>query len=364
MSSGLVVFTSDFHLDKLSNVIKDGADIAYQTEEIRKPFMYAVEHGIPDIVIGGDVFHSHKTSDKAVVAIIDVIAQFDGHLRIWIIPGNHDVENRESHSLESLLTLINRKKFKTTNVFLQPEIVTLNGVTFLFLPFPYTNEYSDRPCVRVAHFEWSGSIMDNGKRSLSDTVIDVEGGFWLMGHLHTPQYLKKHRVLYCGTLYQTNFAENEDKSFCVCKFSTDASGLSGKFKRIASMQKKILRTIDVRSNEDLDTVPKSKNTILKLRVRHDVIMPVNFVAEHPNIASIIGAPVEEDEETLKIERNRSGDIRLTSLFDYMRNKKDKDDDFLLGCWDVLEEMGLVKEPRYEDILRLPDDLKEKLSKRN
>lgn len=294
------VFASDFHLGKLLRFWPNHLERQYHA--LRQPFTYALANGIRNVIIGGDISEDPFLSGPALTVLFRLLNEFDGLLEIHIILGNHDFADVSENSLQPLIELCRRGrlkgkkingggKYKTVYVYDKPTHVIIDGVNFNMLPFPYGSK--DKPykgvSVNVAHLEWEGAVRDNGKSKIRGGYNTTDkGDFWLIGHLHTAQYLKLHRVLYCGTLFQTNFGESLDKSFCDCTFRMVKGELRAKFDRIPSKPGFSLRNVTINSRADLAKLSKNPDIQYKLRVVEGVEVPRDLQLEYTNIRGISG----------------------------------------------------------------------------
>lgn len=315
------VFTSDFHLNKLARFFANHLEL--QMQELRKPFLYAIENGIDTVWVGGDISEDPVLDQPAIDVLQRVLIEFDGKLQIHIILGNHDFEHMEFNSLHSLLTLCKAGKFKTVHVYDKPTNVKCGPIHFNALPYPYAVDdkvWTKTASVNVAHIEWAGAIRDNGKTAIKDGYSDGDSGkdVWNIGHLHTPQYLKKPRVLYCGTLFQTNFGETSDKSFCRCAGYYDKDKrLRFKFERIPSRPAFTLENVKINTSKDFDKLSNNPLHLYKLWLASDVRLPKRLLIDYPNIISHRGQDIEEEIEEgqelgteLKLDLDKKKAVKL------------------------------------------------------
>lgn len=333
------VFTSDFHLNKLERFFENHLEL--QRIEMRKPFLYALENGIEHVWIGGDISEDPTLDGPALTSFIRLLTEFDGRLNIHIVLGNHDFAHVEEHSLQSIAVLCEKQKFSTVRIYEKPAHVQIDGMHFNALPYPYAvpdKVYTKKPTINVAHIEWAGALRDNGKSKIKDGYTDGDKGkdVWCIGHLHTPQWLKKPRVLYCGTLYQTNFGETADKSWCDCIATYKNGELQFKYKRVPSRCAFILENLRITSNKDFDKLEKNPLHLYKLWLSADVKLPKQLTIDYPNIISTAGEGAQATEEEVK-------QVQVDVSLD---KKK--------AMFTLLKQQGLTK----EQIKRAPNILKQ------
>lgn len=288
------VCTTDWHLDKLERLFPNALDLQYN--EICKPFNYAIEHGIKTVWVAGDICENPELSPQAMTTLIRILTKYDKKVNIHIILGNHDFASTDTNSLQPIQTLIKRNRLKV-KVFDKPTHVVIEGVNFNALPFPYGSREKayKGTSLNICHLEWVGAMRDNGKSRIKEGHSKTNGrDFWIMGHLHTPQYLEKPRVLYVGTQYQTNFGENEDKSFCVVEACYRGSELKVEFKRVAQRQAFRLINLVVTDAKQLAQVTDNPLHLYKLHMK-DIRPPKSWLLSHPNVVSITGIAAEVEE---------------------------------------------------------------------
>lgn len=296
------VFTSDFHLNKLSRFFPNHLDL--QFNEMCKPCDYALASGIKTVVVAGDISEDPTLDGPAMTMLLRWLLKYDGLLNIHIVLGNHDFAHVEQHSLGAITELCRSNRMKSTFIYEKPTHIQIEGVHFNMLPFPYgtaDKKWNGGPSINVAHLEWEGALRDNGKSSIVGGYTDGDAGIdvWNIGHLHTPQWLKKPRVLYCGTLYQTNFGETLDKSWCDCiaKYSKSSKVLDFSFKRIPSRCAFTLQNLHIEERADFDKIEKNPMRLYKLWMGVDVKIPKSLTTDFPNIIDIRGGKVSEEEQS-------------------------------------------------------------------
>lgn len=302
------VFASDFHLGKLYRFWPN--HLERQLKALRQPFLYAIANGIKNVILGGDISEDPFLSGPAQTVLFRLLNEFDGKVDVHIILGNHDFADVTENSLQSLIELCKAKRYQSVYVYDKPTHIKIDGVHFNMLPFPFGSK--DKPykkvSVNVAHLEWEGAMRDNGKSRIRGGYNTTdEGDFWLIGHLHTAQYLKAQRVLYCGTLFQTNFGENADKSFCDCTFRMVNGELKAKFIRVKSKPGFELKNVTINCREDLANLSKSPSIQYKLRVVEGVEVPRDLQLQFNNIRGISGL---DDMDGISEE---SGDPNIPSM---------------------------------------------------
>lgn len=297
------VATTDWHFNKLANYFHDHLD--RQVAELRKPFLYALKHGVRTVIVPGDISEDPYLDGPAETALLSLLIEFDKRLDIHIILGNHDFAHDGQHSLGPVSLLCKKRKLQTVTVYEKPEHIVIDGVNLNMLPFPYTakDRKYKKAAFNVAHLEWNGAVRDNGVSRIKEGYEHGNGkDFWLMGHLHTPQYLEKARVLYIGTQYQTNFGETPDKSFVHGVAKQVGETLQVKWKRVAQRQSFMLTNLRINTDQDFQQLVKDPSHLFKLHLSRDVRLPKKLLEQYPNIVSWVGgvadsSKVEEREQS-------------------------------------------------------------------
>lgn len=278
------VTVGDPHFDRLSTMFPTN-HLLLQVAELRKPFEYALKHGIKYVVVLGDVAHMPRLSEEARKAFQKLLHEYDGRLTIWIILGNHDVAYEGVHSLESISDLCKQGRYKSVRVFAKPKQKIINGVPVNLLPFPakkaIKTEVADRS-LNFAHLERPGARRDNGMLIRDDDgVKQTDDNEWVIGHLHTPQ--KIGRTLYSGTLYQTNFGESLPKGFLHIKAKVLKGKLTVRAKRVTTDPRFKLINLKVESAKDLKQIDSDPLHLYKLFIKKGIKIPYDIMRRHPNV---------------------------------------------------------------------------------
>lgn len=63
-------------------------------------FDYCVKNNIPNLVLGGDIFHtSNSIKNQAFIPVFMKLYEMSKKLHIYVIPGNHDIMNNDNDCL-------------------------------------------------------------------------------------------------------------------------------------------------------------------------------------------------------------------------------------------------------------------------
>jgi DNA repair exonuclease SbcCD nuclease subunit len=301
------IVTSDWHLDcfhysKMFD-FQDRDDLKYQIYEIEKPFIYAIDNGIPDILILGDIGDRHLLTTDAQIELLRLFLKYDELLNIHIIIGNHDFSDLDSNSMNLFGELYQSNKFKTVKIYKDKTDVKIGGVNCRFLPFPL-EDISNRH-LNFIHLNVKGAKLETGKvltRGLDEPDINC-----ISGHVHG--YQKLGKVTYCGSLYQTDFGSKLPKGFIHLQ-AMSHNKVRHRF--INSSPAFELRNLVVNEEKDLLKISNNKLHFYKLKFNIDNV-PDYVRSKYPNIVDLTS--------TYKIEAKMiesfEPDIGLEDyLFDY------------------------------------------------
>ena len=303
------ICTADWHLDGMNKVLGGNAT-QIQMKELRKPFLYALEHGIQNVFIPGDASDTPQMSDDAFIAFITLLLTFDKDLCIWYDMGNHDVHSKGKNAMNVLKTVVDAGLFENFKLLGTVEVEKVDGIYVAHVPYPHEQvPECRRPPLVFAHTETMGAIGDNGHplRTKREQIKRQPGDFVISGHIHQYQHLKKKRWVYCGSPYQKNFGESLPKGF----IEFEALYVDGKLRVshdfVDSKPQFILQTVIIKDKADWERLKDNPSIRYKLMVdRNEVTLPKNITTKFPNIVSINGIDTTNKVEMAGIEVNLDG----------------------------------------------------------
>lgn len=269
MSSSKVlkgITIGDLHLDKLVKLIPNINRIII--DFCRKLLQQAVDDGYDIAIFLGDIFNYSTASEEAQRLLLELMIEFQEHIELRFIEGNHGYRRAGKGSL-SALSLLEEFKLIKSWLITEPRLEVIKGVPLLYMPHPYTSvqqlakdpalmwelcvgsglvdadgyEQADSlgadldsllyNTIAFAHFTRAGSMRDNGTKG-KDGVKYKKGedaAYYIVGHLHTPQELNETK--YPGTFYQTSFGESANKGYgrFVAKY-TESTGIKFKYEHV------------------------------------------------------------------------------------------------------------------------------------
>jgi len=256
-----IIHTSDFHLG-----VSFRNFIGYEVEETRRQDFYenvkkifdeAIKWNADLLIISGDVFHRSDPANRDLVFISGQIGRaVNKGINVVIIAGNHD-KPKVSGAINPLLALVKAKLrnfYFIQNVPDEPLIIDISEKKVAIVPIPYI----DPRVIRGLNISYSkfyrrmldklnDSIPDDvdfkiliGHLTLSGAVIKDIRGVYLneptlslddiryrefdyvaLGHVHTPQKIKKN-VYYAGSIERIDFSErDENKGFLLVELSNN-----------------------------------------------------------------------------------------------------------------------------------------------
>lgn len=340
------IVTSDWHLGKLERFYPQD-HIDRQIVELHKPFIYAAENSIDTVIIPGDISDTPNMDEKALLAFVNLIYEYDSSINIIYIAGNHDFADARKTSLDLLYSLVKRKAFKNLEIYLKPKQLVKHGVVCNFLPYPCNESLpSNKPALNFAHIERAGALMDNGRPSRLRSDHDFkcpEEDFTISGHLHTYQYLKDSRTLFPGSTTQVKFDDTPVKGFCHCKARYKNGELKVAHTFVNSKPNFTLKRFVVETDSDWLKIENDKYAIYEVRLAEGVIVPANIRTKCPNIYSILGEKLKKSHEEIANSVTTVGNIKkftpTTGLTKFLKAEGLKKPDRLLAKALVQKEIS-------------------------
>lgn len=296
---------------------------------------YARRNGVRNIVFYGDIAHTPNLSPESMLAFLHLL-QNNTDLRFIVMTGNHDVESSGHHSLR-ILQHIASHWLSHVKVLSKPKVLRVDGQLLNVLPWPY-HETRENAC-NVLHHEVRGSKWDSGRETGSKLELEPHH-FCVAGHLHTAQVVGN--VHFSGTLYQTNFAEKEEKYFHHVRYN----GKKGTAELIPHKPSITLRNIVIRSAHDLDSVPDDPSVLCKLFVKRGVDLDPGELERRPNVVKFNSFQTKHELEVLINEDIFIADNSAAAEFDYRDMLQD-----WLGETKVAPELGKKTLALFDTLLR-------------
>ena len=284
-----IMHISDLHIGKTIsdiNLIEDQKYVLNQVlNEIDK-------NNIEVLIIAGDIYDKSNPSQESLNLFNDFINNLS-HKNIvtFIISGNHDSSIR----LEYLSSFL-----RTSNIFISKQFslniekITLQdefgNINFYLLPFFKISTFKNLSNENIKNYDeaikylFENKINKNERNILiahqyvngaitSDSEEVIIGGldgishvvfkdfdYVALGHLHSPQYVKKENIRYCGTLIKYSLSEVN--------------------------QKKSITTIDIKHKNDIkiELIPvKYLHDLKEIKGRYDELINFKYTEDYVSI---------------------------------------------------------------------------------
>lgn len=270
----------------------------------------AKEYKVDLVVIAGDVFHKRDPEvrdEKLFARFVNALAE--SNIEILIVTGNHEGAPFRERSIH--LDLYNELPLKFIHISKMPEVITIKGVNFITLPYPFkTNilskeEYRDKSedevlnilnrrllsivdelisevsgekNILVAHMPVSEGVIGfeqyiNFSKELPLSIEELDRSniiYYALGHLHKNQIIKsrkyEHTFAYPGSLDRLDFGEeNDPKGFFLVE-------VEDSLKAIEFIENPFARkfyTIQIENDSSFDNInfEKIKDSIVRVVVK-------------------------------------------------------------------------------------------------
>lgn len=247
------IILGDVHLGKGLNIGKTGVGsnlnsrVADQLNLLDWTLDQAVERGVDDIIITGDVFEDPKPHPSLITMFLAWLKKCQAYnVHIHIILGNHDML-RSGMVFTSSLDIISEVDLSNVSVYKDINTILIGTSAFTLVPFrdrksfstdsnadalsmlrdSFVYELAGIPVtykkILVGHLAIEGSIpvgdeIDDMTNELF-CPVDMFTGYdyvW-MGHVHKPQVMKKKNpyIAHVGSMDISNFGETDHKKYIV-----------------------------------------------------------------------------------------------------------------------------------------------------
>lgn len=271
-----IVGIGDLHLDSpLSQYIPSLNSVVL--DEVRTALAWASKRHIDSVILYGDIGHKPALSYDATCKLIELFVEFS-HMKFVVVKGNHDTKSCSENSLQVLQTLQTTGLLKNVCIVADaPKVLFQKTDTPInVLPWPFCKTHRD--VLNVLHTEVAGAKWDTGREVKTEHDVNTKH-LSVIGHIHTAQTVGNAH--FSGTLYQTNFGESPEKFFHHIHWTGNPK--SSKVKLIPHVPKYKLLNVVVNDKRDLKTIPDDPNTLVKVFVNKDVILPFDVFDNRPNV---------------------------------------------------------------------------------
>lgn len=282
------------HIPELNKVIQSEVEVVLN---------YAMRNGINLAFYYGDICDVPHLSSEATCCLLDLFVQYP-HIKHILMPGNHDVENSTTNSLQLIKKLVTIGKLDNVLVVDSPRVLFRNrGTPVKILPWPHFDVEPD--CLNILHIETNGSKWEIGKPIVSERETSYN---CVSGHLHTHQVVGPQKnVFYSGTLYQTNFGEKNKKFF----HDITWDGETLQCESVPHVPQYELINLIVTTTEDLKRIDPSPKKLYKVFVKSGVDLDASTFDQFSNVVKINSFKTREDLQTLIAEELVLSDANAT-----------------------------------------------------
>lgn len=199
--------------------INDDIFIEYQKNEFDKLLDYAIVKNIDTMIFLGDIFNNRQTINvKTLDLVCDKFKLLSKNgIKSYIIAGNHDVFYKNTNLLNTPRIILNNIE-NVTIIDNTPEIITIEGSPFLFVPWITKDNYDE--CIKIikeqptkyclGHFEINDFIMNGSIKCVGgfDSKFFKEFDRVFSGHFHLKS--SYNNIHYLGSLVQTTWNDFSD----------------------------------------------------------------------------------------------------------------------------------------------------------
>jgi hypothetical protein len=279
------IYFCDTHCNKLRRFFPND-HISVTRNEIIKPLKYATQHTIPNVIFGGDLSDTPFLSQAYFKMLVNLFLEYK-HLKFWLMTGNHDYEDQDSHALQFIELCVTLGILTNVRVITQPEVIIIGKVPCNFSPFPHEAFEYKKPCINFGHMEAKGSVRDNFSRVKKGRVFSRDHQFTVLAHIHKNQVVED-RVIHPGALYQMTFGEQLPKYFLYGNFRVKNATLKHEYRFIQTTPDFELIKMNIETPEDFKKISGTASKFYTLHVASGLTVPKNLTTKYPNIMDIKG----------------------------------------------------------------------------
>ncbi len=355
----------------------------------------ASQRNIDLAVVAGDLFDGQVYLEEQVVReAIGFVMSLSHHCPVVILKGTQSHDRESLHVFRTILTCekvyvadspcqatifiglhgstinplsqkpTSTKPFNALISFVPPFTPTPGKETptedtTLFKRFgDAADSLPDTPHILVGHFTVRGAKVSASQRMIgydqevsAEQIFDAVPDLVCLGHIHYPQKIGSC-IFYSGSLYRTDFGEDEDKGFWI--HDVDANGLQDSEFITVPARKKVVVDIDLTESMDLPELDPSDYSECDVRLNMTFRDEQAHMIDMEKIRSLFGRP-----HSLRIDTRRVRDdaVRWEGI-QKARTLREK----LTGWAESLDGHGNVPESVLEKADRLENMDEEKVLK--
>lgn len=229
-----IAFTADWHFNDwlpFARIVEfEGYNLnsrLVDTIKVFRQFYAECLKNKVDLVINlGDIFHMRNRFNMFFFNMVFREFQNQAHpeMETWILPGNHDIESKNSDPLEA--SVYSFDAIDTITVFAKPWIMQHKGIHFYFMPYTGNKEVREKHLadfqktakkvkglnIFLYHGIVTGAVLGGVKAKGGIPLRELKPfDFSFCGDVHIHQALGHGNVVYTGAPQQHNFGDEGQK---------------------------------------------------------------------------------------------------------------------------------------------------------
>ena len=274
-----ILMIGDMHFGKKCTVPEF---VAYQERELDRAVAYAVDNGIKEVVILGDMCDDRKSIYVPTMRLLK--RKFNSYavetdVDFTLVIGNHDVFYKNTNDLNSPREMFEDFTGGFNIVDSKPVTRNIGGQSCLFMPWMATDFYGEwisfletSPAdYCFGHFEINGFVMNNSNTCRSQLKAEHFRNFkqTFSGHFHTKS--SKSGVTYVGSLAQLDWSDHDQaKGFHVLDTETGVV-------EFVESPETIFRKVLIGKKFDFASVAELKDCFLKVYINRKLTSKENVL---------------------------------------------------------------------------------------
>jgi len=330
------IITGDLHLSATNseNMIEGLPEKLFYTGNALKNMVeFASKNNIPNIIIGGDVFHNKSILHVLAQSFFLDFIRNNTNITFYIISGNHDMSSRSGNGVTALKCLDNEP-----NVKMFHEATLVNNLYFVpWHPEKMNEEIKNPPKgadFLIGHLGLNEGALNSGISIVSDIGLKDVSKYkhCFLSHYHKPQTVGN--VTYVGSPIQEDWGEREDeKRFIILDTETD---------NVESIP-----TTGYKKFYQFDLTKENKKEVLKLaeKLKKEgneikLCKQDNVIVSDINESFIIIDKTEKDITNRGIDSSMSEEEKLKKYLEISEIQESSLDEYLrVGLWILNNAVG-------------------------
>lgn len=270
----------------------------------------AIEHGINNIIITGDIFEEPKPAPQLISIFVSWLKKCHSNdVVVHLIMGNHDVI-RSGHNQISSLDLLSEMDLENVHIYKDIDTILLDTTAITLIPFrdrryfgTSSNEDANKILeesliyesslipvtytkIAIGHLAIKGSIPvgneidDLSNELFCDAQMFKDYDYVWMGHVHNPQVLnqKSPYLAHIGSMDVSNFGETEHNKKIVI-----FNCVNKKWEYVSLPTRALKKYIITVSKDITDTTQFVLNYLRKHKIIKNSIVKLEIYLESPTL---------------------------------------------------------------------------------